>query len=154
MSAVPVAEDSADLIFPGDKPGRPVRPETLRDALNKALKALGVRDPDKLDLHSFRRAAVATLKRHIKDTLGMQITGHQDPVVYHNYQRNALGDDLRGAAQVLFEARDRLRKQNRGDGPQAASPAASPDSDESGEEGPTQTQSGEGSEDVDYDLTS
>lgn len=152
--AIPAAPTSDGLLFSGDKPGRPVRPETIRYALKDALAGLRIRDPERLDLHSFRRAAVATLKRHIADTLGMQITGHADPVVYHNYQRNALGDDLRGAARILFETRDRLRKQNRGGGPSAASPAASPEPGGSGESYPTQSPPAEGTARDDYDLTS
>jgi len=104
-----------ELLFPGTKPGRPFRPESVRDVLHRAMKAVGIQDPEWLSTHSFRRAWVATSRREgIPAELAMKHTGHEDVKVFHGYQRNAVGDDMHAVAARVHEARRRAAGRNGG----------------------------------------
>lgn len=81
----------AALLFPheGD-PSRPQWPQRVRAALDRAIAAVGIADPENLDTHSLRRAWVSTAKeQEVPDTVGMRVTGHREREVYDGYARNA-----------------------------------------------------------------
>ncbi|MBL4848021.1 MAG: site-specific integrase, partial [Planctomycetes bacterium] len=102
-----------ELLFPGMKPGRPYRRESVRDVLHRAMRAIGVLDPEWLSTHSFRRAWVATSRREgIPAELAMKHTGHEDVKVFHAYQRNAVGDDMHDVAARVRAARRRASARN------------------------------------------
>jgi integrase len=97
-----------ELIFPGIRLGRPVRQESVRDNLRRAMRAVGITDPEWLSIHSFRRAWVATSQRvGVPIPVAMKHTGHTDVKVFHGYQRNTVGDDMHEAARRVHEARER-----------------------------------------------
>jgi integrase len=96
------------------RPGEPVRPEVIRDALHKAMKATNIADPEWLSLHSFRRGWIATSEREGNPTpVSMQITGHEDRVQFDGYQRGHKGDDLLGAVRKVYDARQQYRRSRR-----------------------------------------
>src|SRR5262249_47077932 len=119
-----------ELLFPGIRPGKPVRPESVRDNLLRAMRAIGVQDPTWLSIHSFRRSWVATSQReNVPIPIAMKHTGHVDVKVFNAYQRNAVGDDMHEAARRVHAARERARTGSRGQAAQAhprLSPPLSP----------------------------
>lgn len=77
-----------------------------RDTLRRAIKRTGIADPENLDVHSFRRAWVATATAQGAPMFNaMRVTGHSQVDVFQGYQRNAVGLDLREITDSVHEAR-------------------------------------------------
>lgn len=70
--------------------------------LRRAIKALGIPGGERLDVHSFRRAWVASAERvGVAIDVGRRITGHETRAMWEHYQAEAVGDDLRGAVMAV-----------------------------------------------------
>jgi integrase len=109
------APNKHGLRFPNYRfPKRPAAPESVRDVLKKAIIASGIKDPENLDTHSFRRAWVTTADRaKISTGIAMRVTGHKDVKVFHAYQQNAQGDDLGAAVKAVRDIRKQAGEQAR-----------------------------------------
>lgn len=98
-------------LWPNERDGRrPVRPESVRDVLRKAIAAVGIADSELLDTHSLRRGWVRTAKRQqVPDAIGRRITGHSEQSTYDGYDANSIGDDeaMREAVERIHQARER-----------------------------------------------
>jgi len=90
--------------------------------LRKAVVAVGIPDGERLDLHSLRRAFVASAERAgVATDVGRRVTGHRTRAMWDHYQAEAVSDDLHAAvAQV------RARRFGGDEGSGGASPNASP----------------------------
>jgi integrase len=97
-----------ELLWPNRRDrSRPASPRTVLRVLYRAIIGAEIPDPERLDVHSLRRAWVGTAKRRrIPDVVGMQVTGHSTRGHYDGYARNAVGDDLRAAVMAVHEARE------------------------------------------------
>lgn len=117
------------LLFPNVRdPRRPARPETIRDVLRRAFRAIGITDPQNLDIHSLRRAWITTADREgISTGIAMKISGHQDMNNFKGYQKNARGDDPHIAAvQKVHDARTRAGQPRLRSCPHSSPPSAPP----------------------------
>jgi len=94
------------LVFPGQRFGKLMVPAVPCAAFKEALALTKILDQDLLTPHSFRRRAVATnLRSNVSLPLSMKFLGHSTAKVHLEYQRNAVGDDLREVSRNLFERR-------------------------------------------------
>ena len=81
-------------LFIGSRTKQRCTRDSVRWVLYKGLEAVGVKDPERLDMHSFRRSFnVATHRAGVPDDVGRRQTGQTLPV-YQAYMVNAEGDDL------------------------------------------------------------
>lgn len=110
------------LLFPNMKDRRrPARSESVRDILRKSFKALRIKDPENLDIHSFRRAWVTTATRAgVPTGVAMKITGHKETQVFMSYQKNAVCDDIGAAINQVHEARKNAKREVENNLPQAS----------------------------------
>lgn len=96
--------------------------------MRRALKGVGIADPENLDTHSLRRAWITTATRQgVPTALAMRVTGHKELKVFHGYQRNAVGDDLTGAVHAVHQARKRAGEAGRKNQPPQIECPASPE---------------------------
>lgn len=100
MALIPPREPG-QWAFPAVKaPSKPLNRRTAGHVLRRAVKAVGIPDGHRLDIHSFRRSWVSHATRAaVPDTVGARQTGHADLRIYHSYQRNTVGDDLHDAVR-------------------------------------------------------
>lgn len=86
-----------------DAPGaRPTSDGAVLAIFRKGLLAIGVVDASRLDVHSLRRAFVATAERAgVPCDVGRRVTGHASRAMWDTYQAQAVGDDLRGVVEAV-----------------------------------------------------
>lgn len=115
MALIPVG-DPDRWAFPAIKdPTKPLNRRTAGHVLRRAVKAVGIPDGHRLDIHSFRRAWVSHATRaDVPDTVGARQTGHADLRIYHSYQRNTVGDDLHEAVRKVSAYRASARARSKG----------------------------------------
>jgi len=132
MALVPLREPGQFVFHALTDPSKPLNRRVVGHVLRRAIKALGIPDGDKLDLHSFRRSWVSYASRAaVPDTVGARQTGHADLRIYHSYQRNTAGDDLHEAVRKVAAYRGKRVSAEPKDG----SPAPSPDPPQIGQNG-------------------
>jgi len=94
------------LLFPGKLSGKVVDTTYAAAVFREVLALTGIEDRELLGSHSFRRRAVATnLRSNVPMPLSMKFLGHSTAKIHLDYQRNAVGDDLRAVSRTLFERR-------------------------------------------------
>lgn len=72
------------------------------NVLKKALARVGIKDPKKLDQHSFRRRWIATAHRAgIPTDLSMKQAMHTSLAVHMAYQEGAIGDDHHAVVEAV-----------------------------------------------------
>ena len=120
------------FLFPGKRSGKVMSSTYAGQVFREVMEASGIEDQELLASHSFRRRAVATtLRSNVPMPVSMKFTGHASMKVHMDYQRNAVGDDLREVSRVLLERRKNPSHDPSRDGwgapPQPlAAPGASP----------------------------
>lgn len=67
-----------------------------------AVRAIGIPDPERLDVHSLRRAFVASCDRAgVPSDVGRRVTGHKTRAMWEHYQAGYAGDDLHEAVAAV-----------------------------------------------------
>ncbi len=88
-------------------PLRPMMPGTISNWIRRAVKGVGIADPENVDAHSLRRAFVRTAKRaNIPNAVAMRVTGHRSELTYNGYDANSV-DDTRPVVEAVHAARER-----------------------------------------------
>lgn len=112
MDLLPRVDEGA-RVFSGPRGGQ-ATPHAAGKVARSAIRALQLADGHLLDVHSFKRAMVDVLHR-AKDEDGqridvgtaMRVTRHKTLSVHSDYQRNAIGHDVRAAQAVALAHRER-----------------------------------------------
>lgn len=83
-------------------PSRHVTRGAVLRTVKLGLAAIGVRDADRLDVHSLRRAFVASCDRAgVPSDVGRRVTGHKTRAMWEHYQAGYAGDNLHEAVAAV-----------------------------------------------------
>ena len=115
MAILPTTRAPDDYVFPASgkrggsgaaDPRRHLRRETVRKVLKKAVEALGIADPERLDTHSLRRSFCTTAERlNFPVDVARRVSGHKSRQMFEHYQQQAVGDDLHRVVEGVSGAR-------------------------------------------------
>lgn len=84
--------------------------DSVRGVIKRAVRAVGIPDPERLDTHSLRRSFVSHGTRALlPDDLIRRLTGHETAAMLRHYERATVGDDLRAAQEQVMAFRQSAR---------------------------------------------